>query len=345
MREKTAEGSRKAKRVFLTTFLLVFFCCLILFVPLQYSIGKLGEVRVFSGTENLMDEMDPIVGRNSPFFQIFQDSQRVNVLVMGVNGKLTDTIMLGSYDMENQRVDVISVPRDTYFPEEGVQSAAAKKINAVYGRSGAVGSAEAVSKVLMGFPIHYYAVIEYSGVEKIVDAIGGVPVTIPFDMDYEDRYDKPPLKIHFKKGEMVLNGANAVKFLRYRKDNKKGDYGYAQGDIGRIAAQQEFLKSAFHEALGFSLPKVVETTLKNVDSDLSLQMAVKIASKAIGLSAENLHTYLTPGRSGTRDGSSYWFADSEAVGAMLTEIYAPEPETTTEEGIGAGATGDAVALP
>jgi len=155
--------------------------------------------------------------------------------------------------------------------------------------------------------------------------MGGVPINITFHMHYNDPYDKPPLKIDIQEGYQVLNGDKAVEFLRFRKGS--GGYaGYPEGDIGRIKAQQEFIKSAFRQALGFSLPKVVKTTLDNVDSDLPLGMATKLAANAVGLDGEDMQTIMIPGKSGTKDGLSYWFPDEDGIEEMLTQIYQTEPE-------------------
>ncbi|WP_051280763.1 LCP family protein [Anaerovorax odorimutans] len=317
-------------KIFIKTFIVAFVIFLVIMTPANYALNKAGDVRVFSGEENLMRDMDYVVDKNSQFFEQFSESERVNVLLMGINGHMTDTIMLGSYDMKNQRVDIISIPRDTYFPKEGATTPASKKINAIYGRDGAVGTAEAVSDLLMGMPINYYAVIKYEGVSNIVESIGGVPVNIPFDMDYDDPRDKPPLSIHFKEGPTTLDGKDAVRFLRYRKDDKKG-YGYTQGDVGRVEAQQNFVKSAFKEALGLKLPKVAATVMKNVDSDLPLGMATRIATKALGLKSEDLKAWTVEGESGTRNNLSYWFADNDKIEAMLMKIYGSSEDETKDK--------------
>ncbi|MDO4551954.1 MAG: LCP family protein, partial [Bacillota bacterium] len=255
----------------------VFFIWLFIFVLLftlaGYALQKAGQVRIFSGEENLMRDMAVLVDPGSPFFEAFQDAKRVNVLVLGVNDNLTDTIMLGSYDLENNRVDVISIPRDTYYYRDGYTNAAWYKINSIWQEEGAVGTAEAVSELLLGMPIHYYAVIRDSGVEAVVDAIGGVPVDVPFHMQYSDPTDDPPLYIDIPEGQQVLDGENAVDFLRYRK-------GYSNGDIGRVEAQQAFIKSAFRQALSSGVVNAARVVIRNVDSDLPLGMATKIAAKA-----------------------------------------------------------------
>jgi LCP family protein required for cell wall assembly len=259
----------------------------------------------------------------------------VNILMLGVNDGMTDTIMLGSYDLDAKHVDVNSIPRDTYYPREDARSAAERKINSIYSVKKAVGTAAAVSDLLMGMPINYYVVVDYDVVKKVVDSMGGVPMNITFHMHYNDPYDKPPLKIDIPEGYQVLDGETAVKFLRFRKGSN-GYPGYPEGDIGRIKAQQEFVKSAFRQALGFSLPKVVKTTLDNVDSDLPLGMATKLATNAVGLDGEDMRTVMIPGEAGTKDGLSYWFPDEDGVEEMLTEIYNLEPEAGEGESAESG---------
>ena len=317
-------------KIFLKTFIVGLLIFTILLVPVQWGLSIVGNKRVFSGTESLKEDMPYLVNQDSPFFEAFKDKNRVNILMIGINDGMTDTLMLGSYDMDAQHVNVISIPRDTYYPREDAHSAAEKKINSIYHGKKAVGTAAAVSDILMGMPINYYVVVDYDVVKKVVDSMGGVPMNITFHMHYNDPYDKPPLKIDIPEGYQVLDGDTAVEFLRFRKGSN-GYAGYPEGDIGRIKAQQEFVKSAFRQALGFSLPKVVKTTLDNVDSDLPLGMATKLAAKAVHLDGEDMDTVMIPGESGTKDGLSYWFPDEDEIETLLTQIYNTQPESKETE--------------
>lgn len=71
--------------------------------------------------------------------------------------------------------------------------------------------------------------------------------------------------------------------------------------------------------------------MQNVDSDLTLSMAVKIAGKATGLTGEDIRTWLTPGNAGTKNGASYWWVDEAAIEEMLMEIYSVEEEEAEGE--------------
>jgi LCP family protein required for cell wall assembly len=323
-------GARKAphRMGFLKTFALGFVALLLIFVPIQFAVSSFLEKPVIGESEALPDFVTAPQGDPAdPTYAMYRDAERLNILLLGINSGLTDTIMLGSYDMKNNKLDIISVPRDTYFDRPEANTAAQRKINAIYYKGGASGTAAAVSKVLMGMPIHYYAVVKYEGVAQVVDSINGVPVDIKIDMDYDDYYADPELHIHFKKGEQVLMGDDAIKYLRFRKNNNKT--GYPEGDIGRIAAQQEFMKAALKKAIGINLPKVVETVLQNVETDVKIGVAAKLAMKAARLDGDDVASHLTPGEAHMQDGLSYWFTDEAAIEDMVKGIYMPEAEEAT----------------
>lgn len=319
-------------KIFLRTFFIAFVILTVGGLGVTSLIGKVADIKPFDPgkeyTPVLEDELklESLVDENSPFFQSFKDSKRANVLLLGVNGGLTDTIMLVSFDMDNKKVDVISVPRDTYYERKGSEGLAEKKLNAAY-KGNPVNTAKAVSKLLCGMPINYYAVIEYDGVKKIVNSMGGVPMNIPDinhkgGMYYTDPYDKPPLKIALKAGQQTLDGEHAVQFLRFR-------HGYAEGDLGRVKAQQEFIKSAFKQCIGLNLPSVAKTVFQNVDSDITLGTALGLATKAMGISESDIKTYTLPNNPDPEP-PYYVYPDKKKTEDMIREIYSVQTEKTTD---------------
>lgn len=319
--------------VFIKTFLIAFVLIVAVTTPALGAVSKVVDINPGGDDAVILDEdWDYLIPEDSPFFEAFTNTKRVNMLLLGVNGGLTDTIMLVSFDTQNKHVDVISLPRDTYYHREGYSGQAEDKLNAAY-KKNPVNTAKAVSEILMDIPINYYAVIEYEGIEKIVDAMGGVPMNIPFNMKYSDPYDKPPLYINIPKGEQVLNGKQAVQFLRYRS-------GYAEGDIGRVKAQQEFVKNAFKQCLSFDLPKIATTAYNNITSDMKLKTVLSLASKASGITSEGITTYMMPGYADP-DPPYYVYPKSKEIAEMLTEIYSigtvSEAEDETEDGADAAA--------
>ncbi|WP_053955541.1 LCP family protein [Inediibacterium massiliense] len=249
--------------------------------------------------------------------KLIHESSRTNILLLGMEGVRTDTIVLASFDKKSKNLDLISVPRDTYYERREYRAADKQKINAVYGDSGIKGTKRAISEVL-NIPIDYYVKVTYKGVEKIVDSLGGVEVNIPVKMDYDDPYDKPPLHIHFNKGRQVLNGKNAVKFLRFRKGNKGG--GYPDGDLGRMKAQQQFMKNALKKAFGFRLPVVANTVVQYVDTDIPLSQIAILAKDAVGMDMENIEAYSLPGEAIMKK-LSYFIPDEDEVEELMKQIY------------------------
>ena len=168
------------------------------------------------------------------------------VLILGRDtggGGNTDTMLLASYDVTNQKAMVMSIPRDTMVNV----SWDVKKINSVYNTYG--GGEKGIQAVykeisqLVGFEPDYQVVVEWEAVGKLVDAIGGVYFDVPYDMHYNDPYQD--LVINQAKGYRLLNGDDAMQVIRWRKNN--GSSGV--GDAGRMEIQQDFLKAVIKQML------------------------------------------------------------------------------------------------
>lgn len=301
------------------SFVKVFLICLVLFTLILIPVIKfVSNIQIFDNSDisgGIEDEIDVLVDPNSPFFDAFADAKRVNLLALGINDGLSDVLMLVSWDMDENKVDLISVPRDTYYEREGYNSPGQKKINAAYAsKEGLISTANAVSDVLMGIPINYYAIIDYDAVEAIVDGVGGVTVDVPKAMKYDDPYDDPPLHISIPAGVQTLDGEHAVQYLRFRK-------GYSNGDIGRIEAQQVFMEALFKQCIDHGIVDSAKLIASNVKSDVTLGAASKYALKAIGLESGDITTYTLPGEGKYIGGTSYYIQDETATEEMLRNIY------------------------
>lgn len=251
-------------------------------------------------------------------------NETVNLVVMGVEGTRTDTILFVSINTKNNKVDVISIPRDTYFPTEGKNGLGQKKINAVYGFKeigGANGVVKAISS-LLGTKVDYFVKLDYDGVSEIVDLIGGVEVDVPMRMKYDDPYSKPPLHIDFQPGLQTIMGKDAMAYLRFRKSN---DNTYSGGDIKRMERQQDFMKSASKKLISFKLPYIALRGMQYVETDMPLQKAVLIATAMIGTKEDQITlTTLPVDYTGTgKDGLSYFYHDKDATKSLIESIMNP----------------------
>ncbi|MDD4089137.1 MAG: LCP family protein [Tissierellia bacterium] len=257
----------------------------------------------------------------SDIFKILSNDKddRINVLVLGLENTRSDTIMIASYDTKNKTGDVISIPRDTYIDRDGFINNGNNKINSVYSVKGIEGLSEIILNIT-GIKIDKYVTIDYDGVRAAVDAIGGVEVDVPFHMRYTDPYADPPLDINIEPGEQLIKGDRAMEFLRFRKTNYAGYSGYTNGDIGRVEAQQGFVKAAIKKALTYRLPLVVKEVYPYVDTDFSLTEATSLAVGSLGLSAENVNFYTLPGTAQTRNGISFYILDYLATKDLIYSI-------------------------
>ena len=199
-------------------------------------------------------------------------------------GGNTDTMLLASYDITNQKATVMSIPRDTMVnvPWD------IKRINSVYnyyggGEKGIKALYKEISQ-LVGFEPDYQVIVEWEAVGKIVDAMGGVYFDVPRDMNYEDPVQD--LSIHQTKGYRLLSGDDAMQVLRYRHDNRKNGkmLGYPDGDLGRIKTQQGLLKAMIEQLMSLkNITKVnefIKVFNENVETDLSFQNMLWFAKQA-----------------------------------------------------------------
>ncbi|NLJ59122.1 MAG: LCP family protein [Tissierellia bacterium] len=247
-------------------------------------------------------------------------SERINVLVLGLENTRSDTIMVASYNMKDKTADIISVPRDTYIERDGFVNSGNNKINSVYTVKGIEGLSEIILSIT-GLSIDKYVTIDYDGVRAAVDAVGGVEVNVPFHMRYTDPYSNPPLDIDIPSGKQLIKGDRAMEFLRFRKTNYSGYQGYANGDLGRIEAQQSFVKAAIKKALTFRLPNVVKAVYPSVETDISLSEATSLAVGSIGLSVEDVKFHTIPGATQTRGGLSFYILDQQATKDLIYSIF------------------------
>ncbi|WP_313758217.1 LCP family protein [Tissierella sp.] len=243
-------------------------------------------------------------------------------LMMGVDaedvkkskGTRTDTMMLFKVNFETGEINLLSIPRDTRVLVRGKKD----KINHAH----AYGGPELTMKTLRDFlnlDIDYYVKVDYRAVMEIVDAIGGVEIDVPQRMKYDDTTPGiPPLHINLKKGLQTLDGKKAHDFLRYRK-------GYAEGDIGRIKAQQMFMKELIKQTLKpkniIKLPKFVETYYDYVETNIPFKVIAKGALSATKIDLENMTTNTIPGEGQRISGADYWIYYKEETKKVVEEMF------------------------
>lgn len=202
-------------------------CFLIIFITAVVYGGS--KLYIYLNRFNKGKTVDP--------YEVKDDSKPVNFLIIGEDqgngGKgRTDTIILVNYTYKDDKINIISIPRDTLININGKN----EKINSAHVYGGVPWTIEAVQQ-LLNVKINYYGKVNYNGFKTFIDAIGGIDMKIKQDMHYDDYAQG--LHIHFNKGEKVhLDGEGAEQFFRWRKNNDGS--GLARGDLDRIGNQHDY---------------------------------------------------------------------------------------------------------
>lgn len=225
------------------------------------------------------------------------------VLVLGRDtggGGNTDTMLLASYDVTNQKAAVMSIPRDTMVNV----SWDVKKINSVYNANG--GGDKGIDALykeiaqLVGFEPDYKVIVEWEAIGKLVDAIGGVWFDVPYNMFYYDDYQD--LEISQRAGYRLLSGEDAMQVIRWRKNSPNSPWGEVPevGDSGRMKIQQDFLKAVIQQMMTpanmLNIGKIAKVFEESVETDLSFQNILWFGKQAFsgGLAVEDVSFFTMP---------------------------------------------------
>ncbi|WP_042398233.1 LCP family protein [Streptacidiphilus carbonis] len=236
----------------------------------------------------------------------------------------TDTIMLLHLTADMKSAYVVSIPRDTWVAIPGHGSA---KINAAFSWGGPPLLIETVEQ-FTGVRVDHFGAIDWSGFQSLTDAVGGVTITVP-----NNSYD-PQQNRHWTTGTYTMNGTTALAYVRQR-------YGLPNGDLDRIARQQNFLRALMSKTsdqvsltnlLGVS--RVLDAVSKavSVDDQLSNTALRDLVLGLHGLGSGNV-TYLSAplGRFVTIDGQDALTLDPNSTPALWQAVSTGHLPAWTEK--------------
>lgn len=247
-------------------------------------------------------------------------TEKKTILLMGVdsNGKdadrfqgtRSDTMMLVSIDPGENRVGVVSIPRDSRVKISGH---GVDKINSAHAMGGPELAIRTINEAF-GIPVDNFVEVDTTGLKKLFEVLGPVEVLVEKEMHYVDHTAK--LKVDLKPGFQTLSPEQAEQYVRFRHD--------ARGDIGRIERQQWFIRQAakkFQEPqIILKMPELVGLAYECVRTDIPLQDVLRIAAFAKDFPREKVVTAMLPGTGQTISGGSYWVPDPLASQAVLNRI-------------------------
>jgi len=242
------------------------------------------------------------------------------MLVAGTDadGIRTDTIIVATFDTNNKTVAMLNVPRDTLSVS---RSGGTHKINSAYNNG--VERTKVELKNLLGFEIDRYVILDFDAFEEIIDAVGGVEIDVPVNMYYND--PDQDLHINIKKGLQTLDGKNALHYMRYR--------GYANADIARIDAQQDFYKAIAKKMATPStllkLPALAGVVFDNVTTDLSIGEIIWLGTNYITMDTDTIVTETLPHRATYINGLSYVIPSGSGILKVVNQYFNPYTEDIT----------------
>lgn len=233
-------------------------------------------------------------------------------LLLGIDEKVgdepqrTDTMMLFDIDFSTGKIQAVSIPRDTYCYIDGDKD----KINHAY----AYGEIELTIKTvrdLLGIDLDYYMIVDYNTVKAVIDAGGGVKYDVPEDT-------VPQSWETFTTGEHVLDGEEALSFLRHRSS-------YFNGDIGRVKKQENFLKSAAYQILNpknlLRYPAIFNAVKENMQTNIPVAPFTWRFFEISKLDYSNIEWNVLPGDGVYIDDISYYALNADDTTELINRIF------------------------
>ncbi len=236
---------------------------------------------------------------------------RTNILILGIGGgthagaDLTDTMMVLSSDTQHKTMAIISIPRDIW------SDTLKDRINSAYHygeekqRGGGLLLAKVLVEDVIGQPVHYALVIDFSGFKNVIDSVGGIDVDVPrafTDPDFpiagreNDTCPDDPANrclyevIHFDAGLQYMDGDRALKYARSR--HAEGQEG---GDFARSRRQQDILVALKNKLIRpftwmtpkrlTNLPKVLDEA---TDMDINMGEALTLGKQFVGIEVDKI---------------------------------------------------------
>lgn len=241
---------------------------------------------------------------------------KTNILILGKGGRghdapdLTDTVMFVALDHETYSIATISVPRDIWIA--GLRT----KLNSIYywGNQKMPGGGLTLSKStveeIVGQPIHYALVVDFSIFQQLIDVLGGIEVEVereftdekyPIAGKQDDECEGDPefgcryTVVSFKQGVTTMDGATALTFVRSR--NAEGVEGT---DLARSVRQQKVLSAIKAKALSPTIilsPRKLYSVLSifsdSIETDIGFDVGAYLARMALA-SKGGINSHIVP---------------------------------------------------
>lgn len=268
----------------------------------------------------------------------------VNILLIGVdfseerltwNGKKewhSDVMMVLAVNFEDNRADLISLPRDTYAKIPGIDGI--YKMNAslncgggLYNDDGTVNPAglekvcETAEWMLGGIPVDYYYAVTMTSLKQLVDAFGGLDYDLEFSYTIQGR--------SYKKGMQHMDGQAVLDYCRVRKATN-GIPASEQGDPNRVNRQKRILVAFFEQMkktnLIVKIPEILDAFNGELFTNCTPAQTAALAVFAYDLDRSTIGMYSMGGTTASLFQWNFCFTDQENRVKIIKKVYGVNAE-------------------
>ncbi|MEH7236371.1 polyisoprenyl-teichoic acid--peptidoglycan teichoic acid transferase TagU [Bacillus sp. JJ1562] len=227
---------------------------------------------------------------------VFEKREPISVLLMGVDARSgdrgrSDSLIVLTVNPIDKSMKMVSIPRDTRT--EIVGKGFQDKINHAYAFGGPEMTINTVENFL-DIPIDYFVQVNMESFKDIVDAVGGVTVNNGFEFSSSG--------YTFNKGQVNLNGDQALAYARMRYEDPRGDF-------GRQDRQRQIIMAVINKGASFSSltnsGEILSAIGKNIQTNMTFDEMVDI-QKNYKEARHSLEQYMVKGSGTKLDGIYYY---------------------------------------
>ena len=304
---KKPKGKRKAFKILLSILCillaLLIGCGIYLWVNYEKITGDLGfdPNDIAEEEDDDMGEFPEVTYGGGEVSDLIKSQENIDILLIGVDNRnvskftgLSDVIMYLRIDTETGKLKLASIMRDTLVPIEGHDY---NKINTAFNYGG-IDLTKKTLRSSLGLIPDYYIVVNFYGMEDIIDALDGVDIELSnaevahMNGSIQEINEHDPdnsVSLVEDSGMQHLNGRQAVAYMRIRKIGT---------DIARIKRQQNVLSQLFSKAKDINigqLPGLINTMSSYVRTDIKpASKMIDIATTIMGLKTSEIDKFRYP---------------------------------------------------
>ena len=249
----------------------------------------------------------------------------ISILLLGIDQRdnelaRSDTMIYSIVRPKDSKVLLISIPRDTYTEIVGKDKQ--DKINHAYAFGGEKMAKDTV-KNFIGHDLDYYAAINFEGLRKVVDTLGGIELPITKDIVNKEKDHE---KFTIKAGKPLYDGQEALNYVRYREDS----------GVNRTIRHQIFLNAMVDRMLKLDqvmkIPDLMDMLGDNFKTDMTPSAIIGLAKQILLGDRPEISGFTIVGEGKRMNGVYYDIANEEDVAFAKEMIDSwSNPDTKPEE--------------